>query len=369
LKSVVIIGGGLAGLTAAIQLARKGVEVSLFEKKKYPFHRVCGEYISNETVPFLKANGIYPEEFSRPQMSRLQLTSVNGKSAELRLELGGFGISRYVFDQFLFEKATHAGVTFYLQSEVEDIQFENERFFITASNNEYQFDVAIGSFGKRSKVDVALKRAFIQKRSPYVGVKYHVRADHPSGLISLHNFQNGYCGISNIEDGKTNICYLTHRDNLKVHKSIKDMEEVILFENPFLKKIFKNSQFLFDRPEVINEITFETKAPVDDHILMAGDAAGMIAPLCGNGMALAIHSAKLTAELVHSFCKNEISRGEMEIQYEKKWKYHFATRLWAGRQIQNLFGNQWTSAFAVNLARYMKPAANYLVSKTHGNPF
>jgi menaquinone-9 beta-reductase len=368
LKSVAIIGGGLAGLTAAIQLAKKGIEVSLFEKKKYPFHRVCGEYISNETLPFLKTNEIYPEKFSPRQIGQLQLTSVSGKSAELTLKLGGFGVSRYLFDQFLFEKANEAGVTSY-PCEVESIQFEDERFFISASDQKFQFDVAIGSFGKRSKLDVSLKREFIQKRSPYMGVKYHARTDHPSNVISLHNFQNGYCGISNIEDGKTNICYLTHRDNLKVYKNIKEMEEVILFENPFLKSIFKNSQFLFDRPEVINEISFETKAPVEEHILMTGDAAGMIAPLCGNGMALAIHSAKLTAELVHAFCKDEISRGEMEMKYEKKWKYHFATRLWAGRQIQNLFGNQWASTFAVYLARYMKPAANYLVSKTHGNPF
>jgi menaquinone-9 beta-reductase len=369
LKTVVIIGGGLAGLTTAIQLARKGIEVSLFEKKKYPFHRVCGEYISNETVPFLTAHGIFPKEFAPSNIRQLQLTSVNGRTAELSLELGGFGISRYAFDQFLFEKATEAGVICHLESEVKDINFEDDRFSVAASNKNFEFDIAIGSFGKRSKLDVSLKREFIQKRSPYLGVKYHVRSDQPSNLISLHNFQNGYCGVSNIEDGKTNICYLTHRDNLKVHKNIKEMEEVVLFENPFLKDIFENSEHLFDRPEVINEISFETKTPVEEHMLMSGDAAGMITPLCGNGMALAIHSAKLTSELVLSFCRDEISRIEMEMQYEKKWKHHFATRLWAGRQIQSLFGHRLTSNFAVTLARHAKPVANYLISKTHGNPF
>jgi flavin-dependent dehydrogenase len=366
---VVIIGGGVSGLVTAILAARKGIEVSLFEKKKYPFHRVCGEYISNETVPFLKANGMFPDEMNPAWMKKFQLTSVNGKSAELALELGGFGISRFVFDQFLFEKAREAGVTFYLQSEVEDVEFNDNSFLVSASDKKIKTDLVIGSFGKRSKLDVTLKRDFIQKRSPYVGVKYHVRSDHPSDLISLHNFENGYCGVSSIEDGKTNLCYLTHRENLKTHKNIAEMEQAVLFQNPFLKNIFQNCEFLLDRPEVINEISFETKSLVENHILMNGDAAGMITPLCGNGIALAIHSAKVTADLAQSFCRNDISREQLEERYTRQWKDHFARRLWAGRTIQNLFGNRWTSNFAVNLAHYAKPVANYLVSKTHGDPF
>jgi flavin-dependent dehydrogenase len=369
LKNVAIIGGGLAGLTSAIQLATAGVEVTVFEKKKYPFHRVCGEYISNETVPFLKANGIYPEEFNPTKIEKLQLTSVNGKSTELPLELGGFGISRYVFDQYLFEKATKLGVKFFLQAEVDSVQYQDDSFTIIAEEKKINADVVIGSFGKRSKLDLTLKRNFIQRRSPYVGVKYHVKDQHPANLISLHNFRKGYCGVSKIEDDKTNICYLTHRDNVKAYKNIKEMEEAVLFENPFLKKIFENAEFLFDRPEVINEISFETKFPVEQHILMSGDAAGMITPLCGNGMALAIHSSKLMSELVFDFCQNRISRTELEKQYTAKWNQHFASRLWVGRLIQNLFGKPWASNFAVSIAQQIRPVANYLISKTHGNPF
>jgi menaquinone-9 beta-reductase len=79
-NDVSVVGGGLAGLISAIQLAREGWSVSLFEKKQYPFHRVCGEYISNETLPFLQANGLFPSEFHPEKITRFQLTSVNGKS-------------------------------------------------------------------------------------------------------------------------------------------------------------------------------------------------------------------------------------------------------------------------------------------------
>ena len=228
----------------------------------------------------------------------------------------------------------------------------------------------IWSLGKRSRLDVQLKRSFIRKRSPYLGVKYHIQTDHPDDLIALHNFKNGYCGISNVEDGKSNLCYLSHNDNLKKFHSIKEMEEHVLFRNPFLKSIFKNATFLFEKPETINEISFETKQPVEDHILMTGDAAGMITPLCGNGMAMAIHASKIVSELSIKFCKEEsYERMQLEGDYTKAWNHQFAQRLWTGRQVQRLFGDEWTSNLAVNMALYTKPIANFLISKTHGKPF
>lgn len=370
-KKIVILGGGLAGLITAIHLTQSAVPCVLIEKGSYPFHRVCGEYISNEVVPYLKSLGAFPEELHPSSITQFQLTSVNGKAASLPLDLGGFGISRYQFDYFLFEKARNLGVEFCLDTEVEKISFESDRFIIQTNRGVHTAALAIGSFGKRSKLDVHLRRSFIQKRSPYVGVKYHARLKKfPDHLIALHNFQNGYCGISRVEDDKVNLCYLTHRENLKAHGNIRSMEEAVLFRNPFLKQIFGEAEFLFDKPETINEISFETKAPVEHHVLMAGDAAGMITPLCGNGMAMAIHSAKILSEHVVRYFKDEhYSRSQLEHDYSKAWTKFFARRLWTGRQIQRLFGEVWTSNLAVNLARHAKPVANYLMRKTHGEPF
>jgi len=355
LADIQIIGGGLAGLVSSILLNRYGWAVKLFEKKEYPFHRVCGEYISNETVPFLREQGLFPNQFKSEAISRLQLTSVNGRSAEINLDLGGFGVSRYTFDHFLYEIAVSEGVTV-VHENVEEIDLKKAH-------------VTICAHGKRSKLDYTLNRSFTRKRSPYVGVKYHVRIDHPQGLIALHNFKDGYCGISNIEDEKTNLCYLTHRDNLKKYGNIRKMEEEVLFRNPFLKSIFEHAEFLFDKPEVINEISFAAKTPVEDHVLMIGDAAGTITPLCGNGMAMAIHSAKIASELVHEFLSNNISRPELERRYKKSWSDAFARRLWVGRQVQRLFGSERASNFAVNLVKNVKPVANFLVQQTHGDVF
>ncbi|WP_416171529.1 NAD(P)-binding protein [Algoriphagus boritolerans] len=56
-KRIIVVGGGLAGLISSILLARKDRKVLLLEKKIYPFHRVCGEYISNEVLDFFAKGG------------------------------------------------------------------------------------------------------------------------------------------------------------------------------------------------------------------------------------------------------------------------------------------------------------------------
>ena len=369
MATVVIVGGGLGGLLAALQLAKQGIPVTLFERKQYPFHRVCGEYISNETVPFLRSLGVYPSVFQPPVIRELQLTSVNGRAVTLPLDLGGFGMSRFSFDAFLVQHIRAAGATVKEQSEVTQVTFNGQGFNVMAEGQFWSADVVIGAHGKRSRLDTTLNRPFLRKRSPYVGVKYHIRYDQPRDRISLHNFENGYCGISQVEDGKSNLCYLVHRDAVKKHHHIPELEKAVLYRNPYLKEIFTNAEFLFDRPEVINEISFATKGPLEGHVLMGGDAAGMITPLCGNGMAMAIHASKLLAEEVGAFCRNEITRDQMEHRYATRWNNLFAKRLWAGRQIQNLFGSEWASNLAVNLARFAPPIANFLIRQTHGQPF
>lgn len=371
MKKVIIIGGGLAGLIAAIRIARFGISCTLFEKKHYPFHRVCGEYISNETVPFLKRENLYPSAFHPSVINQLTLSSVSGKSIKLSLDLGGFGISRYVLDHFLYQQALNAGVEV-IHQEVESIFFNQEvnRLEVINDSEILSADYVIGSFGKRSKLDIELNRSFIQKRSPYVGIKYHLLSSHPANEIALHNFNGGYCGISNIEEGKTNLCYLVHRDQVRRYKTIPELEQQVLFKNPNLKSVFLNSKFLFEKPETINEISFETKEPVLNHILMAGDAAGMITPLCGNGMAMAIHSGKIVSDIIIQAKQENHNRLWVEQTYWRQWTNAFSQRLRVGRLVQTtLFGSEWSSRIAVSIAIRSKPMSNIIMRNTHGAPF
>lgn len=368
-KRIVIIGGGLAGLITAIQLSRAGMTCTVFEKNEYPFHRVCGEYISNEALPFLKSNGLLPE-ISLPQITRLGLSSTNGREAKLKLDLGGFGISRYCFDNHLYQIAKSNGVEFFLNAQVDEVSFQKDSFILMVNGKDHEADFIVGAFGKRSKLDVQMNRSFIKKRSPYLGIKYHIKTDFPDDLIALHNFQGGYCGVSRVENSITNLCYLANRNDFRKYADISEYEHDVLFKNPLLKYIFINSEFILEKPLVINEISFESKNPVERHILMVGDASGMIAPLCGNGMAMAIHGAKILSDVLTEFYKKPFStRKKLEVDYGNAWRHQFASRIWRGRQLQKLFGSQALSNLAVNLALYFKPVSSALVRSSHGKPF
>jgi flavin-dependent dehydrogenase len=105
-------------------------------------------------------------------------------------------------------------------------------------------------------------------------------------------------------------------------------------------------------------------------MLMTGDAAGMITPLCGNGMAMGIHAAKILSELViKHMTGNKFSRLVLEQEYIQSWNTHFKRRLWFGRQVQNLFGNELASNVAVGLALMVRPVVNRIMRNTHGSPF
>ncbi len=158
-----------------------------------------------------------------------------------------------------------------------------------------------------------------------------------------------------------------HRRNLKEFKDIKSVEEKVLCQNPQLEKVFGEAEFLFKKPEVINEISFETKSQNDDGILMCGDAAGMITPLCGNGMAMAIHSAKLLSEHITRFFSNGKNKENLVADYNKEWNAIFSKRLAVGRTIQRLFGKSFQSDFSLALLE-IKPLANFIIRNTHGSP-
>ena len=116
---------------------------------------------------------------------------------------------------------------------------------------------------------------------------------------------------------------------------------------------------------VINEISFANKSLSDQQVIFCGDSAGMIAPLCGNGMAMAIHSAKLLSEsiIVH---KQSLNETEILQHYQKEWNATFKHRLWVGRTVQKLFGRNSTTEISLRLLSCFPFLLRWMISKTHG---
>ena len=365
---ILIIGGGLAGLVGAIHLSKAGLSVMLVEKNEYPKHKVCGEFISNEVLPYLQHLDADPLTIGAKKINRFLLSTTRGKTVEAKLPMGGFGISRYTLDHFLYQKAIENNCTV-IQDAVTDISFSDELFRVTTKEGkELTAKIAIGAYGKRSNLDVKIDREFIKNKSPFIGVKTHLKGDFPDDLVALHNFKGGYCGVSQVENGNLNVCFLANYKTFQQYKNIETYKQEVLYKNKHLKAVFENSTPAFEQPLTISQVSFSNKSAVENHMLMCGDAAGMIHPLCGNGMAMAIHSAKIAAELLVEYFNKKISRQELEVAYTQQWRKEFKSRITTGRVLQAFFGKD-------NIARVMMYGLTHIpgvlpaiIKRTHGNP-
>jgi len=363
-NQIAIIGGGIAGLALAIALAKKSREVIVFEKHSYPNHKVCGEYVSRETENFLDELGVLSKMEAFPRISNLQVSSPKGKMFETPMPIGGIGVSRYTFDNLLYERAKELGVRFVFE-EVVNAYKTAEIYTIDTKANSYQANQLVGAFGKRSSLDVQWQRPFALKAksrlNQWVGIKHHLYNDEiDENTIALHNFEGGYCGTSKVEENKVCLCYLVNSKMLK-NSNIQQLENDVLGKNPFLKHIFKTSTKIFDKPLAISQISFDKKEQLVNNVPMIGDAAGLITPLCGNGMSLALQTASIFAK---AFDKKDPLN-----HYRQEWNKQIASRLAWGRWIQKGFGNPTISEILIGTANTFPAVGSYLVGKTHGKRF
>jgi flavin-dependent dehydrogenase len=365
-----VIGGGVAGLCLSIQLAEAGFAVVLFEKNTYPFHKLCGEYISMESWDFLVRLGLPLPDLALPVINELGISSESGFMLEHQLRKGGFGISRYTLDHQLSMIARRKGVVLIENCRVTGVK-EGAKCTVETTQGQVTVDVVCGSYGKYTP-------AFIHERSGYgkqaggeagqfIGVKYHVRCDLPANRIELHNFTGGYCGISKVDQDWYCLCYLTTVKNLLEHgKDIRQMEKNVLHKNPYLKNYFLTSEFVRTEPLVISNIGFSKKQTSVNGILLLGDAAGSITPLCGNGMSIGIRASKLLAGELVGYFHREKTKEQALADYRLAWNKAFEMRIKTGYYLQHLFGKRSTTDAALKFLNHFPPLMSRLVSLTHG---
>ena len=369
LFDVTVVGGGLAGLTSALHLSKKGMKVLLIEQHAYPKHKVCGEYISNEVLPYLESLGFDPFKFGAKRITDFILSTPGSRAISAKLPLGGFGISRFCIDAELAKAAQSHG-TEIVHDTVTDLLIENDSFIVnTKDGKKFTSNLLIGSFGKRSNIDVKMNRTFVKNPSPFVGIKAHYRGDFPEEAVGLHNFEGGYCGISKVENDHINVCYIADFKSFKEFKNINDFQVKVLSKNKYLKKVFDDFELVFEKPLSIGQVSFAAKNPVEEHIIMCGDIAGMIHPLAGNGMSMAIRAAQIASREILKFSSGEIkTRTGLEQSYTKLWNKAFASRLKSGHIIARLFRLGPISEVIMLFLKCFPFLLPMIIKNTHGKP-
>jgi flavin-dependent dehydrogenase len=362
-----IVGGGLAGCSAAITLAQQGKRVILFESKAYPHHKVCGEFLSPECLHYLDDLSVMPA------LRGLQPTLVNTVAiatpdgTHWQTHLPGLSVSRYRLDHLLAERAMKLGVDVYTSTTVTRIEGDLQttfRLHTRPNTIEYQAKTVIAAHGKRSGLDRALNRRFLSKPQAFTGLKAHFYGAPLSGRVELHTFHGGYCGLGEIEDGLINVCLLVRTE---VFRHAGDIESFIAWmraQNPQLERWFKSARLAGDGWLSISQIPFLSKSTHEGGILMAGDAAGLITPLTGDGMSMALRGGQMAAQLICKYLDGQLSAEQLRQKYAVEWNRAFRARLWLGRALQIFMFNPRLLSFGLRVLNRMPLFGRYLVYQT-----
>lgn len=331
-KDLAIIGGGLAGLSLAIQCARVGVSTVLFEKEQYPRHKVCGEYISNESRAFLKALGLPIEEMALPEIHRFRLTSHHGTVSECDLKMGGFGISRFLLDATLAELAEQAGVQLRLGTRVTEVEGDMKQGFKVhfSKGDPIHCRMAVGAWGRHSGLG---HRSTTRKGESWIGIKYHVDQGPAKDTIEIHAFEDGYAGLSQVENNTYCLCYLAKASGLKLFQAdIGAYEKHVLAQNPFLAERLSAKRLI--APVTTSQFYFGVQ-PAQSHSVI-GDASAFIPPLTGNGMSLALRASKHLFPPLKAWISGEITEAEFRARNRTYTQNYLEKRIRKGVFLQNL---------------------------------
>jgi menaquinone-9 beta-reductase len=343
-EEIVVIGGGPAGSAAAALLARGGRSVTLIEKHEMPRDKLCGEFLSPEAESDLEHLGVREEVLAK-QPARIDTARFNARDRAIELALPGaaIGISRKTFDALLFSRAKACGAHAIVAAEVVGVRGPRGEKIVELvdhkrERSELRTSLVIAAHGRRARIDKQLDRSFMRQKSGLFGMKRHHRAKSNGleGLVELHAFDGGYIGMSYVEGGIVNVCTLASEGVLSSAKShtFDDVAEEIARRSPSFRARWETLAPAGALALSVAQVPLESKETSRDGVFFCGDAAGMIAPLAGDGQAMALASARLLASILSGARLDAAAIAGLERAWDRAWKSAFARRMRLGRWLQ-----------------------------------
>ena len=320
-----VIGGGLAGAMAAMRLAQAGREVLLIEKERAAQHKVCGEFLSPEAVAYLRGAGVEPLRLGAARLRRVRLAA-RERVVEAELPFEALSLSRRILDEALLAKAEEAGCAIRRGAAVERLGRDGDG---------WGAKLADGASVRAAKVFLATgkhdlrgwnrKQGRSMAQSDFVGFKLHWKLTPAAGeglrdAMELFIFRGGYGGISLIEDGLANLCLVVRRAMLHALGSWTRLLEEICAGNKLLRERLNGATPVWERPLAVGWIPYGFLARARDGVWRVGDQAAVIPSFTGDGMAIALHSGTLAAEMHLAGASEELYQRRLAGQLRRGMK-------------------------------------------------
>ncbi|MGH9937834.1 MAG: NAD(P)/FAD-dependent oxidoreductase [Blastocatellia bacterium] len=361
---VIVIGAGPAGSTVSTLLAEAGRRVLMLEKSRFPREKLCGEFITPECFAVFDRLGVRQRIFDAGAkiIKRWTLFAPDGRSVEAPMEwlAGGYrhaiGLSRARMDAILLDRAREAGAEAREGFQVSPgFHRENGLSFIEGKAD----GETVERFSAPVVIDASGRNGAFSNQSPQpttriegsrlFGCKIHLRA--VEGLRErgeLFFFGDGYGGLSDVEDDRTNLCLITTEATLREAKGDREkLLDLTMRSNPAARQRLRNAaidgEWLGTGP-----ISYGRKRPLPGMIAI-GDAGAFIDPFTGSGILLALSGGELAARVINQ----SFAEGLRDVEVIAK-KY--------GRLHRAQFGLRFLACALLRAVAFKPAARNALVT-------
>jgi flavin-dependent dehydrogenase len=329
-----VIGGGPAGASAAIAAARAGARVLLLERGRLPRQRVCGEFVSAESLDLLTGllNHANSELlFSVPRIAQARLF-FDGRTVTAPVDPPAASIARFDLDFALWQAATHAGVHARLETAVDRIVGEGP-FTLSTAAVKFAAKALIDASGRWSNL-----KAHDENKSPggkWLGLKAHYAEQAPHASVDLYFFEGGYCGVQPVTlapegELRVNACAMVRSE---VARTLPE----VLALHPQLRERSRSWRPLME-PVSTSPLIFREPEPARGNILQIGDAAAFVDPFIGDGISLALRSGALAAQSLAPFFRQEISLPEAAAAYTQAYRRRLLPVFRTSSKLRRLLG-------------------------------
>lgn len=355
---LIVVGAGPAGSAAAITAAGHGARVLLLERGSFPRHKVCGEFVSSESLGLL-------EEFARDHAPLAALLRQAERIAQARIFLDGqvwefpvgpaaASIPRFHLDAALWALAQQAGVECRQQVTV-IAAGQNGCSRVETSAGSYQARALINASGRWSNLSPPL-RTPARPVPRWLGLKAHFREHRAARSVDLYFFPAGYCGVQPVAADRINVCAMVRADYATT------LEEV-LRQHPRLVERSRDWDAVTE-PVTTSPLLFGKPVARRGALLLAGDAAGFVDPFVGDGISLGLRGGVLAAQALTGVWSGRISLEEAARDYERAYRRELAPVYGAASQLRRLVA--LPRALRAPALRLLKSnaLARYLVRKT-----
>ncbi len=351
---LIVVGGGPAGNAAAITAVRGGARVLLLERGRLPRHKVCGEFVSAESLELLGSllHGQHLAVLNdAARISRTRLY-VDGRMIGAVVDPPAASIARFDLDAALWESAQLAGVDARQQVTLREIG-DRGPFRIRSSDGEFESRAVINASGRWSILNGTTAVA----EQKWVGLKAHFAESSPEASVDLYFFDGGYCGVQPVARGRVNACAMVRAD---VASTLDEVFE----QHGALRKRSRSWKLLID-PVSTSPLIFREPQPEREGILLVGDAAGFVDPFAGDGISLALRSGAMAAKCLTPFFAGETSLGQAIQQYRSAYQRSLLPVFRASSQLRRLLTLPRPARRPLLLVLEKSPRiAEYLVRRT-----